>query len=157
MSKKHWEKTWRDAKRCAPARMTMRGRISAVQPSTKRWTVAPKCCRVRLFHGFSTLGIQPVTQHEKTLESYVFADNEEMITSVMNMQNMSEIFSSKSAWGFGWRAVINLGIWTTMILTNKHFLSLSHLSIYSPSWSGRELFEHPRILLENNVQLNSHF
>ena len=22
------------------------------------------------FHGFSTLGIQPVTQHEKTLESY---------------------------------------------------------------------------------------
>ena len=30
-----------------------------------------------------------------------------------------------------------------MILTNKHFLSLSHLSIYAPSWSGRELFEHP--------------
>ena len=73
----------------------MRGRISAVQPSTKRWTVAPKCCRIRLFHGFSSLGIQPVTQHEKTLESYVFADNEEMITSVMNMQDMSEIFFFK--------------------------------------------------------------
>ena len=30
-----------------------------------------------------------------------------------------------------------------MILANKHFLSLSHLPIYAPSWSGRELFEHP--------------
>ena len=44
--KKHREKTWRDAKRCASARMTMRELISAVQPSTKRWTVAPKCCRI---------------------------------------------------------------------------------------------------------------
>ena len=43
--------------------------------------------------------------------------------------------------------MINLGIWTTSILTNKHFLSLSHLPIYAPSWSGRELFEHPSYVL----------
>ena len=29
------------------------------------------------------------------------------------------------------------------MLTNEHSLSLSHLPIYAPSWSGRELFEHP--------------
>ena len=49
VSKKHREKTWRDAKRRASARMTIRRRISAVQPSTKRWTVAPKCYRICLF------------------------------------------------------------------------------------------------------------
>ena len=32
---------------------------------------------------------------KKTLESYVFADNEEMIASVMNMQDMLEIFFFK--------------------------------------------------------------
>ena len=33
----------------------------------------------------------------KTFDSYDFADNEEMIGSVMGMQDMLEIFSSKRA------------------------------------------------------------
>ena len=40
-------------------------------------------------------GIQTVIQHEKTFESYVLADNEEMIASVMKMQDMLEIFFFK--------------------------------------------------------------
>ena len=37
-----------------------------------------------------------ITQHgKKTLESYIFAENEEMIASLMTMQDMLEIFFFK--------------------------------------------------------------
>ena len=96
MSKKHREKTWQDAKRCAPARMTMCGRVSAVQPSTKRWTVTPKCYRICLFFmDLAPSGSYSFPNMEKTHESYVSADNEEMIASVMSMQDMLQIFFFK--------------------------------------------------------------
>ena len=71
--------------------MIMRGRINSVQPSTKRLTVAPKCYRIRLFSWIPFLtpsGSNLLLNMKKTLESYVFADNEEMIASLMTMQDM---------------------------------------------------------------------
>ena len=47
------------------------------------------------FMNLAPFGSNLLPNMKKTLESYVFADNEEMITSVMNMQNMSEMFFFK--------------------------------------------------------------
>ena len=47
------------------------------------------------FKDLAPLGSNMLPNMKKTLESYVFADNEEMITSVMNMQDMLEIFFFK--------------------------------------------------------------
>ena len=75
--------------------MTMRGRISAVHHQQNGGLWLRNVAASDFFHGFNTIGIQPVTQHEKTLESYVFEDNEGMIASVMNIQDMLEIFFFK--------------------------------------------------------------
>ena len=76
----------------------------------------------------------------KTFDSYVFADNKEMIGSVMDMQDMLEIFLFKSCLRARVKSCDKFGNMNDDLLTNKHFLSLSHLPIYAPSWSGRELF-----------------
>ena len=47
------------------------------------------------FMDLAPLGSNLLPNMKKTLESYVSADNEEMITSVMNMQDMLEIFFFK--------------------------------------------------------------
>ena len=82
---------------------------------------------------------------KKTLENFVFADNEEIaVASVISMQDMLEIFSSKErlrAWVKNCDKFGNMNYDYTGQRT--FFLSLSRLPIYAPSWSGRELFEHP--------------
>ena len=47
------------------------------------------------FMDLAPLGSNLLPNMKKTLESYVFEDNEEMIASVMNMQDMLEIFFFK--------------------------------------------------------------
>ena len=47
------------------------------------------------FMDLAPLGSNLLPNMKKTLESYVFADNEEMIACVMNMQDMLEIFFFK--------------------------------------------------------------
>ena len=46
-------------------------------------------------------GSNLLSNMRKTFDSYVFADSEEMIGSLMVMQDMLEIFSSKRARGLG--------------------------------------------------------
>ena len=81
---------------------------------------------------------------KKTLESYVFADNEEIIASVMSMQDISEIYLFKEclrAWVKSCDKFANMN--DDYIDQQTFFLSLSYFPFYAPTWSGRELFEHP--------------
>ena len=80
---------------------------------------------------------------KKTLESYVFADNEEMIASLMTMQDMFEMFFFKECLGAWVKSCDKFENMNDDYIDQQHFLSLSYLPIYAPSWSGRELFEHP--------------
>ena len=81
----------------------------------------------------------------KTPESYVFAYYEEMIASVMGMQDMLEIFLFKECLRAWVKSCDKFGNMNDDILTNKHFLSLSHLPIYAPSWSAANFLNTPRM------------
>ena len=80
---------------------------------------------------------------KKTLESYVFADNEEMFASLMTVQDMLEIFLFKECLGAWVKSCDKFGKMNDDYIDQQTFFSLSYLPIYAPSWSGRELFEHP--------------
>ena len=96
VSKKHREKTWRDVKRCASARMTIRRRINAVAAINKAVDCGSKMLpHLLFFMELAPSGSNLLPNMRKTLESYVFADYEEMIASVMGVQDMLEIFFFK--------------------------------------------------------------
>ena len=96
LSKKRREKTWRDAKDVRLLGWPFAGASAQCGASTKRWTVAPKCYRICLFFmDLAPSGSDILPNMRKTLESYVFADNEEMIAGVMGMPDMFEIFFFK--------------------------------------------------------------
>ena len=77
---------------------------------------------------------------EKTHESYVSADNEEMIASVMSMQDMLEIFFFKECLRAWVKSCDKFGNMNDDYIDQQTFSSLNHFPIYAPSWSGRELF-----------------
>ena len=79
----------------------------------------------------------------KTFDSYVFADNEEMIGSVMGMQDMLEIFLFKARPRAWVKSCDKFGKMNDDYIDQQTFFVFSHLPISAPSWSGRELFEHP--------------
>ena len=66
-----------------------------------------------------------------------------MIGSVMNMQDMLEIFFFKEGLRVWVKSCDKFGNMNDDDIDQQTFLSLSHLSIYATSWSGRELFGHP--------------
>ena len=66
-----------------------------------------------------------------------------MIASVMNMQDMLDIFFFKECLRVWVKSCDKFGNMNDDDIDQQNFLSLSHLPIYAPSWSGRELFEHP--------------
>ena len=100
------------------------------------------CALLPFFMDLAPIGSNLLPNMRKALESCVHADYEEMIASVMGMQDMLEIFYFKECLRAWVKSCDKFGNMNDDYI-DKHFLSLSYLPIYAPSWSGRELFEHP--------------
>ena len=75
--------------------MTIRRRISAVQSNKAVDFGSEMLPDLPFVMDLAPSGSNLLPNMRKTLESYVFADNEEMIVSVMGMQDMLEIFFFK--------------------------------------------------------------
>ena len=61
----------------------------------------------------------------------------------MGMQDMLEIFVFKECMRAWVKSCDKFGNMNDDYIDKQTFFDLSHLPIYAPSWSGRELFEHP--------------